>query len=199
MQLDEELIKKESKAYENSLNNGVYFPGDIQSAVLAGCNSATGIQHNRAQEVVDRYMKGISPDCVYTAQDIRRAYETGVRTISLITEKEPLKVTVKGEDSWKVVQLIAASQQMMDLGKQFMEEVESVLKKYYIDFRTEEEYRAMREYYNKIREKLNPIFNQMGTDEGYRWGEDYGQIEDFVRDLFKVDDYKFVKEHNFKY
>lgn len=181
-----EQFRQDIKDYE------LFTVADLQRAVLFGCNSVTGKQHDKAQEIVDEYIRYKSKDVHYSSGDMVKAFEAGCRIMSDVVDKENEKVRmsmrVKKEDMQKAMKLISAGQQMMDLANNFCKEAERALTKQG-EYRTgiKNDFGKLKNFLRQIYSQVEKVYKGFTDDECYEWGEDGEKLEEAVREIFKID------------
>ena len=132
--INERLLAKSKEQFRNDIKSTPLFNiADLHRAVLTGCNTVTGLQHNKALEVADNYIKYKDSSLSFAVIDMIKAFETGCRDMADIVDKEKEKVRLtmkaKKEDLQKAMKLISAGQQMMDVAAEFSKEAEKCLTK----------------------------------------------------------------------
>ena len=166
---------------------------DLAKAVLTGCNTVTNNkQHDKAQEIVDEYVKYKDKSLVYTEGDMVKAFESGCRIMSAVVDKENEKVRmsmkVKKEDMQRAMKLISAGQQMMDLANEFCKEAEECLTKQG-EYRTgiKNDFGKLKKFLSQIYSQVKRVYCRFSPDESYDWADDADALESAVREIFKID------------
>ena len=191
--INEKLLDIACEQFRNDIRNNLLFNvGDLARAVLTGCNTVSGKQHDKAQEIVDEYIQYKDSSLVYTEGDMIKAFEVGCRIMSNVIDKEREKVRlsmlVPRQNLQKTMKLISAGQQMMDLASQFCDEASDLLTKQG-HYRTgiKNDFGKLRNILRQINSQVKGVFIKFSPDESFDWAEDGEKLEDAVREIFKID------------
>lgn len=191
--INERLLDVACEQFRNNIKNDLLFNvADLARAVLEGCNATTSKQHDKAQEVVDEYVKAKDSSLVYTEGDMVKAFEAGARIMADIVDRENEKVRmtmkVKKQDLQKAMKLISTGQQMMDLASQFCKEAEECLTKQG-EYRTgiKNDFGKLKNFFKQIYSQVKRVYYNFSPDESYEWADDADKLEEVVREIFKID------------
>lgn len=191
--INERLLDIAKEQFRKDIRNDLLFTvGDLHRAVLIGCNTVTGRQHDKAIGIADGYIASKDNSLSYVEIDMLKAFETGCRKMSDIVDKEKEKVRlsmkVKREQMQKAMKLISAGQQMMDVALEFSKEAEQCLTKQG-EFRTniKNDFGKLKNHFKQIYSQVKRVYYNFSADEAYEWGEDTEALENAAREIFKID------------
>ena len=190
---NERLLTNDINTFRQSIRNDILFNiGDINRAVLEGCNAVTLKQHPKAQSVVDEYTASKSKDTIYTEGDMVKAFEYGAREMIKIVDEEKEKVRlsmlVTRQNLQKAAKLVCACEQLMTIADGFNKEAQACLSKQGV-FKTEikSEWGKAAKIFRNLNSRMNKTFMTFSIDEANDWGDETEALENSIRDIMKID------------
>lgn len=188
-----ETLSAACESYLRAMPYQAFTISDIERACYAGCDwNTNGKRHPKAKMIADRYIEGKSMDVTYTPADVARAFTESVKQLSAIIErdenKKKLGMLLKKQDLSKVVKLLAAGQQLMDLANNFQKEAEELLTKQGVYKTTiKSNFTKMSNIFKQTNSLVAKTFKGFTDDEVIDWGEDGEKLEIAVREVFEID------------
>lgn len=168
---------------------------DLQRAVLEGCNAISGKERDEARKIAEDYVRYKDASLVFGEVDMIIAFDYGVKQMMMIVDKEEeqvkLSMLVKRQDLQKAMKLICAGEQMMTLAEMFSKEAQGCLSKRGV-FKTEikNDFGKLAKMLKNINTQVKRVFLDFSPDESLDWAEDADNLENAVREIFKIDIYE---------
>lgn len=190
---NERLLNENLELFKKEIRNVPLFNiADLAKAALAGCNSVTGKQHPKAQEIVDEYVATKKSDVFYTEGDMKKAFTISARVMANQVDKENEKVRlstlVKKEQLQKAAKLVCACEQLMTIADGFNKEAEKLLSKQGV-FKTEikAEWNKAAKIFRVLQARMKKTYMGFSIDEACDWSEETEALENAIREIMAID------------